>query len=253
VYVEGDGLRPGSAYAFDEGAQRVRPDGTFSVRVPGDRPVTLFATHMLLRAAAEGGRVTVTEPRGGVVLRMSSAPQAVFRPDPVPVPSASGYPGPDDLLRILIYRGPTTDLPEATVKAKVVDGVARFGGYEPGTWTLFLDAHGRAPVLLPFVALGDGATDLGVVAFPEGGSVRVDVLVREGQAPPPLSLLARSKLGPEHWRQTHSFGERAVVLRGLGKARYQVTVESNARDRKYLEKLVDCDGASETVLTVDLR
>ena len=45
-------------------------DGSFAVRVPGDRPVTLVAEHPQLVPAPDGGRVEVREPREGVVLRL---------------------------------------------------------------------------------------------------------------------------------------------------------------------------------------
>jgi hypothetical protein len=251
VLVEGEGLRPGSSYAFDTPGTPARADGTFSVRVAGDRPVTLSGAHPLLRPAAREGRVTLTAPTDGILLRMEAAPQASFRPDPVP--SAKGGPsGSGDSIRVQMYRGATNQLPEASLSAAVADGVARFGGYVPGTWTLFLDAPGRSPALLPDVVLRDGLTDLGAVSFPAGGSVRVDVHVKEGQAPPTLSVVARSKLGPEHWREAHARNESSVVLRGLGKTRYEVRVESGAGEI-HLKKLLDCDGVGETVLTLDLR
>jgi hypothetical protein len=253
VVAEGEGLRFGFGLSDDLPGMPVRSDGSFTIRVPGDRPVTLRPSHALLRPAAEGGRVTLTDPREGIVLRTVPGPQASLRPDPLPVAAREGWPSANDLVRVLLYRGPTTALPTATIKAKFADGVARFGGFVAGTYGVFLDAYGSAPVFLPAVVLGDGATDLGTVRFPAGGSVRARVVVPEGQAPPALLVEARSKTGPQHQRHVSSPGAADVVLRGLGALRYEVTVRASSGDKTYLKRLVDSDGVGETELTVEIR
>lgn len=226
----------------------VTGDGTFEVRIAGDRPVTISAVHPLLKPAAVGGSLTVSAPKDGVVLRMVAGPQATFRPDPVPTP-----PNGTRAARVFLFRGSVGGTPAARIEADVLDGVVRFGGFEPGRYSVVIDAYGLAPLFLENVVLTDGPTELGALRLGGGASVRVKVLVKDGQVAPGLDITARSKFEPDHWRQVHSRGDAEVVVRGLGKGAYKFTVMSLSNDKTYLTKTIESDGVGETTVTADLR
>jgi hypothetical protein len=103
------------------------------------------------------------------------------------------------------------------------------------------------------VALVEGETDLGVLRPLPGSSIRLHVRVPEGQDAPRVGLFATRVGEPSYHRGLNSQGETEVVLRGLGPGRFRVTAAPvMAMGGARLVETVDCDGASEVVLTLDL-
>ena len=201
----------------------------------------------------------MVEPRDDLVLRMEHGRIAHFRPKPVPPPAGRpGMAGP----RVLLYRGEPEGEPVSEHALLWQGDLLVFGGWEPGTWTLWIDPGGaRAPLVIRGAVLGGENVDLGEVDFPEGGRIRVRVLVREGTAAPRVSGWVQREAAPRYLRyadagrETDSGGVE-VLVGGLGAGKFllQVGPVMGAPGGKgALREEIESDGASEIERTLDLR
>jgi hypothetical protein len=107
------------------------------------------------------------------------------------------------------------------------------------------------PIVLRDVTLGEGDTDLGAYTPETGASLRLHVLVPEGQDAPRIFVSAARVGEPAYTRSLNSRGEHEIVVHGLGPGRFRVRAYLAARPR--LDEAIESDGASEIVLTLDLR
>jgi hypothetical protein len=239
-----------SPRVFGSGSGQVAADGTFSVPVTGTKPVVLRPSHPVLVPAPDSVSVAVAGPREDVVLRMVAGRTATVRFDRAPV----GYhfaPG-AHRERVLLYRGEPSGPPASTLEALVEGTTARFGGFEAGTYTVWLDVPPFAPVVLPDVRLGEGDTDLGTVRLSDGSSVRVEVLVKDGQAVPRLLVSATRQGPPTYSRFVNSSGGD-VRLTGLGPGTFRVHVGGVMGGPQRKEETVEVDGVADVTLKMDLR
>jgi hypothetical protein len=257
VSIEGAGLsRPkGSVRQMMMGAPSgggigVRINSEDTARVPGDRPVTFRVTHPLFSPAPDGGTATVTAPGSTVVLKLVKGPEAAFRAMGVEArPGSLGA-----YLRVFLFTGEARGEPAKTCIVGWTDGVARFGGYTPGRYTLWCDLATAAPLVLENVELGEGRTDLGELKFPDGATVRLKVLTREGQQPPSIDALAKTIDPPDYGRTGRSSrGTDDVLIRGLGPGRFKVEVRTAGLDSTPVNYDVVSTGSGEIPLTLDLR
>ncbi len=242
------------------GRGHVWNNGTFQIRVPGTRPVRLVARHPLLVPDPVAGRLEATGPREGARLKLVQGASARFTlagaaPPPQRNPVGEGP-------RALLFEGAPTGEPRANLSLVGQAGAWRFAGYEPGTYTLWLDLGQGAPILMRGVVLGPAETDLGELTPPAGSSIRLKVKVKEGVTAPRLSIWARTEGPPGYVRQvTSRGGETELVLTGLGPGRFQVGAApvmaafttTTAGPAQKLDATVEADGANETVLELDLR
>ena len=147
-------------------------------------------------------------------------------------------------MRIARHVGDPDDTPAAWHHVTIVDGIGRCH-MPAGTWTLWIDARGFAPLVMRDVRI-DGATDLPRAVFSEGSSVRVHILVSEGQAPPRIAVFATHLGRPEYGRIINSGGEEYVTLPGLGPGRFNIRYESVLTE-------IEVDGAQNFEFDLDLR
>jgi hypothetical protein len=252
---EADGVRlqvlgPGIDFARPGSAAYVRPDGSFRVKAPAGRPVTLRVAHATLRPAPDGGSVAVTGPRDNVVLRLVEGPTATLR---LALPDVAG---------VEIEHGGTVALYLASVGGEAVSthdltltpGAARFGGFTPGTYAVWIDFPPFAPRTLDSVALGAGRTDLGPVALEAGSSIRVRVVAREGTPAPEVWGRATRKGDPEYDRELVTTGGDSL-FRGLGPGTFDVAFSWEGPDgeSREAERVVVVDGRTDSVLDLDVR
>ena len=231
----------------------LQDDGLFVVRVPGDRDIRLVPRHPYLRAAPEGGSVTVKQPREGVVLRLVPGPTATLRLDPPPTFQAH-IPATMRKLRVLLFAGPVGPKPVRTLEVRASDDGIRIGGFDPGTYTVWVDAPHAAPVILENVELGEGVTDLGTRAAPPGTTLRVRVLVKEGEAVPRLGLRAQHEGEPGYYRWVNSRGEAVIDLPGLGAGVHRITTHAQMGGlAKGLDETITVDGTGVVERVLDLR
>jgi hypothetical protein len=222
--------------------------GTFRVRVPGDRDVTFRAWHPWLTPAHDGGAITLRKPQDGVVLRLETGPVVNL-----PLTSA-GAPATTRTLRIAAYHGAVTGAPLATYTAVVEAGNAKFGGLEPGTWTLWIDpTEEHAPFTLADVEVKAGETTLPTVALTNGSMVRVRVLSPPGGTTPRMYVNVRRAGGPEFTRQINSRGEAEIVLGGFDRARYTVQSRTSSDWSKSQTVEVELDGVHDAIVDYDAR
>jgi hypothetical protein len=246
-----DELRTPANQRSAAGVATVRErDGTFSFRVPGNRDVRLRVTHPTLRADPRAGTAEVREPRAGVVLKLVHGPTAMVRFDREVIgPNYRRQKGP---LAVRLYDGEAVGEPRARLTAMLdADGMsASFGGFEPGTWTVWVDTPPYVPAVLRGVSLADGPNDLGTASLSEGSSFVLEVKVKEGQSPPRYSLQLCSEESVPYVRNALPHARRVT---GLARGRYRLVVHSSGGARTLPSEIIEFDGASEVRRTLDLR
>jgi len=247
-----DGTPPGTVRLRTTGllvsrhrALRVREGGTFEFRVPGDREITVRAFHPLLRSVET---VRVVEPRDDVVLRLEEGPTATLRvrSEVLPHNVISSAP------TVLLYRDDPGGDPAARLEAVRDGDRLTFGGYRPGTYTIWLDAGPDAPVVLREVELGPSSTDLGTVDGRRGAVIRVVIEVEDGGSPPRIALFAHALDEPRYRRGTNSSGEAVVELAGLGAGRFEISA-SPVGGGKGLQEVVELEAGQTLERVLDLR
>ncbi len=153
-------------------------DRTFAIAIPGDRPVTLRATHPLGANDEPGVAVTLMEPRDGVVLCVNPGANAH-----VEFVAADDDPFPPQAVRVHLWDARAREI--AWTTRALPDGPGfRFSGGRPGTYDVVLDDGVHAPIVLPAVALGATSTNLGRHVLTYGAAIRVRVVVPDGMERP---------------------------------------------------------------------
>ncbi len=249
----------GSTFGQPPGQGQVRKDGTFSVRVPGSRPVALRVRHPLLKPDAASAALLLDRPQEGLRLRLVTGPTARFTLPGV-MAASSPFPGMGGL-RVLLFDGAPGAKPLLTCAPELAGPTWSFGGYEPGTYTVWIDTGSTAPLEQRGVVLGEGETDLGALATGPGTTVRVRVKAKEGTAVPRLSVWVQHLGEPAYQRGTNSRGgPDDVLVSGLGAGRFRVTggavmgaMGGGGAPGRGLDETFEADGASEVVLDLDLR
>jgi hypothetical protein len=228
-----------------------REDGEFWLRVPGDREVTLRAEATGLQPAADGGRLKVKTPRDGVVLRLVEGRIARLRmAESLRKQRVVGQP----LNRtVRLYRGEAVGKAVQTLRGDVdAEGrVISFSGYEPGTWTIWVDAGPFAPVILEDVVLTDGETDLGEAAAHYGSTIVVDIVLPKDQDMPRMYAWAMREGEPTYSRRVDAQSDAVLRIRGLGPGRFRVSAGSHMGGGLRLDQTVEVDGREEVRLTLD--
>ncbi len=235
----------------------VKQDGTFRIRLGRNRTSTLYVTHPTLRAAQNGGRVRVRGSESSVTLRLERGGEARFR---ITTPKTEGPPGPGAAsagVRIRLFKGAVGPEPLRTIRpVKDGDGY-RFGGFEPGVYTLVIETgNAHVPVVKKNVTLGDGTTDLGAIDPKKGTTLRVRLGRRDKATR--LWVTAVRKDEPTYTR-TGSSREPGgdAVCSGLGAGTYAVTVRSvgaiGGGAGVLFEQNVSVDGRAERVIEVSGR
>jgi hypothetical protein len=225
----------------------VSRDGTFRVRVPGDRVLTLRATHPATGDADEGGTARVEKPQDGVVLSLGGGPTAHLRFDPAWDGKGATHG------RVLLFTGEPDGSPRFTSRLVVEGGAARFGGFAPGRWTAWIDVPGFAPVVLREITLGEEPTDLGTVRLQRGSTLRFRLQVPEGQVAPPVYVAVWGKTEPLYARYVTSSGESEVVVPGFGPGAFDLRVSRTNGGATLLQDMVTLDGSRDREWTLDLR
>ena len=221
---------------WSRGEAQVVRDGSFRIRVPGNHPIRIEPHHpVLLPAPGSEGAVSVTTPQTGVRLKLVHGATATFRLET----AQHSYPR----HRVCLYRGAAVGEPELSLDLVYDDATGRFGGFEPGTWTLWFDIPPHAPLVLSDVDLG-ATTDLGLLTPPAGATLRLTVRRKEGDHTR-AGITAR-KLEEPHYERWASGHEDEILLPGLGPGRFALRLGSD-------ERIIESDGASTLELTLDLR
>jgi len=254
IVVEGDGLLADAPSPFGwsspPGEYVVQEDGTFRVRIPGDRRVTISPWHATCQPAPYGGTVETTRGLDGVELHLVEGLGVVI---PAPQLEGVGRQG----LRVGVKVPGAAGL--RWFHAAYEGGAIRFGtrpphGVAPGRHTLTLEPGSRfAPLVLPEVEIGAGLTELDPVTFEPGATLRVQILTRAGSDPPRIYVSARHIEEPDYLRLVNSNGEGVVELTGLGPGRFQVSASKIMAWESRLEREFATDGKSDLTMVLDLR
>lgn len=227
-------------------------DGTFWFRVPGNRDLRLRVSHPLLRADPREGTVEVREPRDGVVLKLVLGPTAMVRFDREVMTQMNR--GSKRSLAVRLYDGEPTGEPRAALGATLEgDGLsASFGGFDPGTWTVWIDTPPFVPTVFRGVSLADGPNDLGTATLSEGSRFVMEVKVKEGQSPPRFALWLQAEDDPTYQRSA-DFAAAEGKVTGLARGRYRMTAHAYGGARTLPSEVIEFDGTTEVRRTLDLR
>jgi hypothetical protein len=140
--------------------------------------------------------------------------------------------------------------------ATIEDGVARFSGYEPGTYAMWIDPlSAYAPLVLPRVELSSGPTDLGALEFSPGSTLRIRLLVAEGSTPPRASAYVFHKETQVTRRVRNQAPQEPldeIVVCGIGAGEYVVGIEVRMTNTSFNER-IRFDGRSEVTVDLDVR
>ncbi len=226
--------------------------GGFLVRVPDDREILIRATHPLL--APELRLVSASTKNAMISLRAGALARLEFD-KPIGI-RAFG-----DDVRVLLFEGEIGDKPVASLRAKFDNKTITLGGFNAGTYTLWIDANPFVPIVVRNVTLrGDVTNNLGRFPTRVGSSIRLRVLVKPRQVAPRMVLSASSVQEPLYHRSVNPTGGAEVVLRGLGAGTFRVyagatmsIVRPGMKMPKRLRETIELDGTNEHVLTFDLR
>jgi hypothetical protein len=253
VVMEGTGLAPvrGDYPGSPDGGIQVRINSEFKARVPGDRPVTFRVKHPLFSPDPEAGSATVTAPGSTVVLKLVKGAELRFKAGAASMGPRSGVPGRRS--RVLFFVEKPSGEPLHSFDLNLDEGVARVGGFKPGKYTLWLDLIESAPLTLVGVELGEGLTDLGELKFPDGATVRIKILTREGQEVPRINVSASALDKPQYFRSAGSRSESEVILKGLGPGKFKIDVRSGDFRTPPTTYEIVSTGSGEIPLTHDAR
>jgi hypothetical protein len=230
----------------------LRPDGTFSVFVPGDRPVRIEARHPAARPDAPASQVTLREPRDDIVLRLAPAPRASLR-----LLSSDGSPLRDRVLVCLRRREESAEV--VRVWGTANEGEISFSGFAPGRYDILLDHERDAPLVLEDVSLSAEPTWLGTHTLSSGLSIRLRAL-RPSDMQWPKGLGAFVELLDSSW--PISFGGASVDVSGEGRVagllpgRYRVRFQANGGPLPAavgVEHTVEVTETNDPVVTIDFR
>ena len=247
-------LRPPSHMMFapgaSDGARVNTKDGSFWFRVPGTKAVTLTVAHSYCRPHPTRGTMTVTEPQEGVTLEATAGPRASLQfAKPITIRM---NPGSARSVAVRLFEGAVEG--PGTVLHGTLDKDAQratFGGFEPGTYTLWLDATAGAPLVLRNVELGDEDVDLGEHELPAGSALVLRILVKAGQSPPRMHLSANRVGEPSYSRHTDATGE-TIRLTGLDAGTFHVRGAFYAGTGG-IDERITFDGTTDVERTIDLR
>jgi hypothetical protein len=230
----------------------VHPDGTFSVVVPGDRPVRIVARHPEAILDDPASQVTLREPRDDIVLRLVAAPGASLR-----LLGSDGNPLRGVVFVSLRRREAGAQAVQSATTAN--DGQIWFGGFAAGRYDVLLHHEPDAPLVLSGVSLTAEPTHLGTHTLLVGRSIRLRAL-RPADMPWPKGLSAFVELLEPSWPTP--FGEGIVDASGEGRVvgllpgRYRVRFHGNEFPLPAavgVEHTVEVTDTNDPVVTIDFR
>ncbi|MCA9321463.1 MAG: hypothetical protein KDB53_12040, partial [Planctomycetes bacterium] len=248
VLLDAEGL-------VNPGDRRTAEDGVWAplgrevtLRVPGDRPATVHATHRLLVPDAEAGRAEVLAFGSKLELKLVKGNECQFRvaPDSQPFLKNSHQ------VKVLLFKDDLTGDPVASYDAEYGDGLVRFAGFSPGRYHLWCDTERAAPLILRDVDFRPGVTDLGELTLSPGASVHGEILPKAGQDPPRYWLTATSVEPPIYRRQGYGRGAE-ITIRGLGPGRFTLTPAASETDKGARPHDIESTGEGQIEVKIDLR
>jgi hypothetical protein len=228
VTFSGTDIRP-VGYMMGDSPQRyegvtINPDGTFRLRVPGDRPITLVPIHPKLVAAADGD-ATVTEPRGDVRLRLVRAGRVRFTIDSGdvtgPKAGATHY--------AKVFRHGVEGVPVSTHLIGIDGNAGSLTGVPAGKWTIWLNIDPFQPAVLAGTTVDQDETDLGRVSFDRGSELEIHVIERPGRSLSSIRVQAWHRDEPAYSRTAQARGGQPCIVHGLGPGRFLVKITTNDR------------------------
>ena len=152
---------------------------------------------------------------------------------------------------VRLYRGEPAGEPAYETAGLVEGDRVSFAGFEPGRFTVWIDATPFAPTVLRNVDLGPGETDLGQVPVNVGTTLVLQVLRKPGASIPELTLAASAEgRPPPYVRFTQGVGN-AARLTGLGAGRFEVYVSGTGV--RFRPRTITVDGTGEFPIEVELR
>ncbi|MEW6747162.1 MAG: carboxypeptidase-like regulatory domain-containing protein [Planctomycetota bacterium] len=247
VLVRPQGVRSAGALAGWGWAGVTGEDGGFLVRIDATAEAVLRPWHPLLQLATEGGTATLPA-QGEIVLRMVGGNTLRFRAL-APVDRASRLLS----LELSLFAGEMGGEPVFRTTCRTAENhIMTCGGFEPGTYTAWLDPGWLAPLKLEGLDLHQGENDLGDLHFTDGTRIHVVPRPRAGQAVPPLAIQARALAKPVYHRRAEMRDRQELVLGGLAAGTFAITVRHAPYGAVLLQRRLEVDGRNEVTLEVEV-
>jgi hypothetical protein len=238
---------------------QVTPEGTFEFRATRGERLVLVGKHPLL--APSGAPVAFVAGTDQPVLRFVAGPQVVFRIDGSDLTTAQPNPNISPTwwspVRVRFWKADEVDGDGTSRPTIARDGRFRAASPGPGTWALQIEQPGFAPIVLDFVDLGSGVTDLGTLRQSEGATLTVRL--HPGEKGLPSNVRVQAELqGPRAysvWGGELTAGEPpTVTLKGLGPGRFRVVVlEGFGQETPLAEAAIESAGTGSLAVDLNLK
>lgn len=230
---------------------RVLEDGAFEGTLPQGHEATLRVHHPNLPAVA--GRDAVTwdgSSAAPLVFELANGSFAALELDR----ALDFGQRPNRAATVLLFRGEPRGEPVSRHLAAVEGTRLRFGGFEPGTYTVWIDTPPFAPLVLFDLALAEGDRDYGRHAVDPGATLRLKLAGTGGSARRAVMVAAHA-VGdggaPVYHRVQHEVPcEPDGLFSGLGAGTFDVEVSIPGSGQSAIRRRVDSKGSGEIVLEV---
>jgi hypothetical protein len=255
VVVEGlrDRTEPNFWFRFEAAEPRGRKletDGSFRIAVPLDQEITVRAWHPWLVPAEGRGEARVRGGRDGIVLALEARGEVR-----VLVTNSEAGSSHIEALRVAAFRGSVGREPVQWFHAPVAGGLAHFGGLQPGTWTLWVEAARTQypPRVLSRVEIGAGSTELLPFAFERGSNVVLRLQLPPGDDGRGLKCVVTGLDQPFYERNADDAPDGTRVARGCAAGRHRLRITRSESLAPPIERELELDGVHDVTVDIDLR
>ncbi len=237
---------------------RIKGDGSFEMRARRGERLRLAAFHPTLKLA--GDPVEFVVGTDSPVVRLGAGPGLTFVVPDSDFSTAEPMEGmtPTVLgpVRVRVARSVMGLTHAHSRTAMASKGRFRIGVDKPGTYVVRIHQHGRVPILLESVVIGDSVKDLGEVALAEGATVIVRL--RKGKEPIPQRVAAQASLQGAAFSYTASGYQQeagdppTIRVAGVGAGTFKLEIKQMMVKGPALHAS-EFESDGKTTITIDVQ
>jgi hypothetical protein len=212
--------------------------GRFRIRVRGDGPTVVQVIHPMLRLSGRRDAVSIEGAQEGITIHMERGPTATIYSNSTIEPTSSVCDF--GTVAVKLFSGGVSEDPVHDLLAIVTKEGLTFGGYSPGTYTLWVDANPFAAVTQADVVLGSGHTNLGRMELGAGEEVNLFIDGNYEISRDELRVVATYRGMPSHRRvfELRELDSSSVALPGLVAGQWSLMISSRSLNRRILRNVV---------------